>query len=357
MTKLTIEGEKFLIDGKPIHQGRIYNGAPIEGLLFNCRVVQAMFDDENPDTVHQWVYPDTGSWDAERNVSEFIAHLPDYLAHGCTAITINLQGGMPITKTEEVQPWLNTAIDPRGELKPTYMDRLLRILKAADDIGMVVIVGYYYFGQDKYMEDEEAIRRGTINASRWLLETGLENILVEINNETDIPHYAYDILLPHRIHELIVLARDIIHQGRRLLVSTSFSGGAYHMRNQHRQLVRTDMAGLAKGIPTERALAACDYALVHTNEHDTATTKEVVRQVRELEAFKARPMPVVINEDSIAVDNLFAAAEVYAPWGYYDQGENNYCDGYQSPPVNWGINTPEKKRFFDGVAKITGAKK
>lgn len=355
MTKLTIDGEKFLIDGKPIHEGRIYKGKPVEGLLFNCRMVQAIFDDENPDTAGQWAYPDTGKWDAERNVSEFIAMLPEYLAHGCTAVTVNLQGGMPITKTEHVQPWMNSAIDPQGVLKPQYMDRLLRILKAADKIGMVVIVGLYYFGQDKYMASEDAIKRGVVGVSQWLLNTGLQNILVEINNESDIPHYSHPILMPDRVHELIELAKSVNYKGRTLLVSTSFAGGAYHMRHNG-VLDHSDMDGLNKGLPTEKALAASDFALIHTNEHGTANTKEVVMRTRALEAYKARPMPVVINEDSVAVSNLFAAAEVYAPWGYYDQGNNNYQDGYQAPPVNWAINTYEKKKFFDGVAEITGAK-
>ena len=341
MTKISIDAQKFLLDGVPIHQGREYKGLPVEGLLFNCRMVQAIFDDENPETVGNWAYPDTGEWDPDRNVSEFIAALPEYLAHGCTAVTVNLQGGMPITKTERVQPWVNSAIDSDGELKPAYMDRLLRILKAADRLGMVVIVGYYYFGQDKFLNGEEAVRRGVTNASRWLLDTGLENILVEINNESDVPIYWYDILKPPRVHELIGLARVEEKNGRRLTVSTSFTGGSFH-------------GSIAKGIPTEAALSISDYALVHTNRHDAEGTRNVVRGVRQMAAYKDRPMPVVINEDSIAVENLFAAVDEYAPWGYYDQGDNNYRDGYQSPPVNWGINTPEKKRFFDAVAKITG---
>lgn len=341
MTKLTIEGTKFLIDGAPVHKGRKYNGHDVEGLLFNCRLVQALFDDENPQTVHQWAYPDTGKWDAERNVSELIDALPAYLAHGCTAITVNLQGGMPVTGTERVQPWLNTAIDPDGKLKPAYMDRLHRVLKAADELGMVVIVGYFYFGQDQYLKDEEAIRRGTIAASEWLLDTGFENILIELNNESDIPHYHHDILLPPRVHELVGLAKSVSRDGRRLLVSTSFSGGNFH-------------GEIPPGLPTEASLQVSDFALVHTNKWDADHTKKVVEGVRELNAYKARPMPVVINEDSITVDNLFAAVEVFAPWGYYDQGSNNYQDGFQSPPVNWGINTPEKKRFFEGVAEISG---
>ena len=341
MTKLSIDGQKFLINGVPLHRGRTYKGKSVEGLLFNCRMVQAIFDDENPETVGNWAYPDTGKWDPERNVNEFIAAMPEYLAHGCTAVTVNLQGGMPITKTERVQPWVNSAIDPDGELKPAHMDRLRRLLEAADKLGMIVIVAYYYFGQDKFLVSEEAVRRGTRNASRWLLDTGLENILVEINNECDVPIYCHDILKPPRVHELIELARKEERDGRRLIVSTSFTGGSFH-------------GSIAKGIPTEAALEVSDYALVHTNRHDTQGTRQVVQGVRQMAAYKARPMPVVINEDSISVENLFAAVEEYAPWGYYDQGDNNYRDGYQSPPVNWRINTPEKKRFFDGVAEITG---
>jgi len=353
MTKVSIQGEKFLIDGVPTHQGRSYNGNPVEGLLFNNRVVQALFDDENPDTVHQWKYPDTGEWDPERNLSEFCSSLDEYKAYGVDAVTINLQGGMPITKTEAVQPWLNTAIDPAGELKPKYMDRLQRLLAAADAAGIVVIVGFYYFGQDKYITDEEAVKNGVLNISRWLLETGFENILVEINNETDIPHYSHEILGPDRVHELIALSKSVELNGRRLIVSTSYAGGAYHMRHNGK-LDRNDKVGLMKGIPTEAALEVSDFSLVHTNEHDMNTTREVIQLVRQRQAFKDRPMPICINEDSVSVTNLFAAVEEFAPWGYYDQGENNYHDGYQSIPVNWNINTPNKRAFFDGVAEITG---
>ena len=54
--------------------------------------------------------------------------------------------------------------------------------------------------------------------------------------------------------------------------------------------------------------------------------------------------------------NYFVAAvNEYASWGYFEGGANNYKDGYQCPPVFWGINTPIKKGFFDKVAEMTGA--
>jgi hypothetical protein len=51
---------------------------------------------------------------------------------------------------------------------------------------------------------------------------------------------------------------------------------------------------------------------------------------------------------------MIAAFENYASWGYYDQGKNDYINGFQSPPVNWSINTEKKKAFFELLRKITG---
>ena len=44
----------------------------------------------------------------------------------------------------------------------------------------------------------------------------------------------------------------------------------------------------------------------------------------------------------------------YVSWGYFDPGANNYKDGYQCPPVQWGINTDRKKEFFAKLKEITG---
>ncbi len=42
-----------------------------------------------------------------------------------------------------------------------------------------------------------------------------------------------------------------------------------------------------------------------------------------------------------------------ASWGLYDQGTNNYHDGFQSPPVDWAINTQREQDFFRLVSEIT----
>ena len=52
-TEVSIEGERFLINGKPTYAGRRYRDMKVEGLLLNVRAVQAIFDDAN--------YPRQGS--------------------------------------------------------------------------------------------------------------------------------------------------------------------------------------------------------------------------------------------------------------------------------------------------------
>jgi hypothetical protein len=94
-TTVSIRGDMFLIDGQPTYRGRVWNGRRVEGLLLNSRMVQAVFDDLNPETAQRWAYPDTGMWDADRNVREFVAATPEWRRRGLLAVTINLQGGSP----------------------------------------------------------------------------------------------------------------------------------------------------------------------------------------------------------------------------------------------------------------------
>ena len=161
-TEVAIDGETFLLNGRPTYEGREWNGRKIEGLLLNTRMVQATFDDLNQETVDQWAYPDTGIWDANRNTTEFIEMLPVYKAHGVLAFTVNLQGGSPYGYSNE-QPWINSAFRSDGSLVPEFMDRLDRILNAADDLGMVVIVGYFYFGQEVIFRSGASIRAAVDN--------------------------------------------------------------------------------------------------------------------------------------------------------------------------------------------------
>jgi hypothetical protein len=337
MTELTIEGESFYFDGQPTYRDRAWRGHRIEGLLLNSRMVQAIYDDANPETRGLWAYPDTGAWDPERNVNEFIAALPIYRAHGLLAVTLNLQGGNPQGYRGD-QPWINTAFEPDGALKPAYLHRLRRVLGRADELGMAAILGIYYFGQDQRLADERAVIRGLENAVAWVLEQGYGHVLIEVNNECDVPKYVHPILMPARVHELIERVKGMRHGGRRLLVGTSFRGRA---------------------IPTENVVRASDFLLIHGNGvGDPQDIGKMVDATRAVPGY--RPMPILSNEDDHfdfeqPNNNLIAAISRGASWGLLDIGANNYRDGFQSPPVSWGLSTERKRDFFALVQEITGS--
>src|SRR5687768_14404696 len=205
-TIVSIVGDEFYLNGKPTYEGRMWNGKKVQGLLMNSRMVQGVFHDRNSNTVRRWVYPDTGTWDPERNTREFLAAMPEWRKHGLLAFTINLQGGSPEGYSKE-QPWHNSAIEADGSLRPDYMRRLERILDKADQLGMAVILGYFYFGQDQRLTNEAAVMRATDNATQWLFERGCRNVLVEINNECNV-RYDHEILQPRRVHELVERVRN-----------------------------------------------------------------------------------------------------------------------------------------------------
>ena len=339
-THVSIVSDAFHINGQPTYAGRTWNGKKIEGLLLNSRMVQATFDDLNPKTRDGWAYPDTKIWEADRNLREFLAAMPEWRRHGLLAITVNLQGGSPQGYSKD-QPWHNSGFTETGALRPESLARLDQVITKADELGMVVIVGYFYFGQDQRLKDETAVLAATDASTNWLLEEDFRNVLVEVNNECNVKAYDHDILKPERIHELIDRVRKAEKDGRRLLVGTSYGGGA---------------------VPKENVVRSSDFLLLHGNGvKDPGRIAEMVRQTRAVPGY--RPMPILFNEDDHfefdqPANNFNSAIGEYASWGYFDyrMKDEGFDEGYQSVPVNWGISSHRKRGFFGLLSEITGEK-
>ena len=161
---MAIRGDAFLINGEPTYKGRTWNGKKIEGLLMNSRMVQATFDDLNPETVGKWAYPDTKKWDADRNTREFVAAMPEWRKHGLLAFTLNLQGGSPRgtrrTSRGTTRPSPPTAACGRSTW-PGWRRSSTRPTNSA----WWSILGIFYFGQDERLKDEDAVKRATTTPS------------------------------------------------------------------------------------------------------------------------------------------------------------------------------------------------
>jgi hypothetical protein len=168
-TTVSIKGNQFYINDELTYKGQTWQGNKVEGLLMNSRMVQGIFDDTNPETVGRFVYEDTGKWDAERNTNEFVENMSLWKIYGLLAFTLNLQSGSPLGYGNN--GWINSTFDPEENLVPVYMNRLTKIMDEADRLGMVVILGYFYFRQDEYLTDEKAVINAVDNITNWLLET------------------------------------------------------------------------------------------------------------------------------------------------------------------------------------------
>jgi len=188
-TVVSIQGREFLVNGRPTYEARSYDGMKVQGLLFNSRMVQGIFDDRNAETRARWNYPD-GPWDPERNTREFVAAMPLWKAKGLLAFTINLQGGSPEGYSRS-QPWSSSAFETDGALRPDATARLARILDRADELGMVAIVGFFYQGQERRMDDEQSVVRATDAATDWLVGQGYTHVLIEVANEADNAGFKY----------------------------------------------------------------------------------------------------------------------------------------------------------------------
>lgn len=335
-TEVSIHGEQFYLNGTPTYKGRSFEGHRIEGLLLNSRMIQGIYEDLNPETASRWNYPDGKKYSAERNTREFLAAMPSWRKYGLLAFTIGIQGGSP-EGYSKAQPWLNNGYAEDGSLRPAYFSRLERILERADQLGMVAIVNYFYFGQDERLKDTAAVERAALDTTRWILDRGYRHVLVDLVNESDNRSYQQPALQAPNVHALIEKVKAVTAGGRRLLTSTSFNGNR---------------------IPTEKAVAVSDFVLMHGNGvTDPNRITEMIATVRKMPVWT--PKPIVFNEDDHfnfdqPANNMRKALESYASWGYFDPGKNDYADGYQSMPVNWGINTARKKAFFAFVKQVSG---
>ncbi len=359
MTIVSISGSEFLIADQPTYVDRFVEGHKVQGLLFNVRAVQATFDDANPGTRHLWAYPDTGEWDPERNVDEFCDALESWRDHGVLGFTINFQGGGAYFAPETYEQFDNNGFTSEGELKPAYASRIERVVARADELGMVVIAGLLYCVHLKKMT-ESAIWRVCDQALAFLEGTGRKNVVIEVANEVEVclRHSGYEMFRPELTHEMVVRLRE------------TYPGFLYSA-SQGGMDVET-----GRCMPPPSLIDAVDFVLVHGNGTRAPQLDAALKAILATPAYRANPKPIVINEDSPGMPNFEVAWRHGVSWGYFDQGfggaqawgGDSYIDyrsrsredvyenlsGFQTPPVNWCINTEHKRAFFKRVAEVTG---
>jgi len=249
----------------------------------NVRMVNATFEDRKK--------PD---FDPQQNTDHFIQKIPEYVAAGIRAFTLNLQGGMP-----GYEGAVNSAFDSTGALRSEYLRRIERVIDFCDKLGVVVILGCFYQRQDQILQGETAVINAVKNTTRWIRKKGFSNVLLEIANE--YPHRGFDheiIRTPEGVVELIRIAK---REHPNLLVSAS---------------------GVGNGKIDSLVAETSDFILIHFNGTPISKIPERVN------ALKKFHKPIVCNEDDKvgkeAVHALKMAVASGCSWGYMNNKINQY---------------------------------
>ncbi len=309
-TQLDVRGDSFFINDKPVYSEIPAAPQAIHGLLLNARFIQGIFDDAADPSRFARFGHDT--WDPDANTDRLIAALPDWQAHGLRAFTVGFQGGGPCYTTDNNSIVNNPYGSDGTTLDAAYAARMDRLIRAADAIGMGVIVSFFYGSQTRHLTDGKAVRNATATAAAFLRDGGYGNVLIEIANEHNVDPFRKHPLLfePEGVAMLIELAREQ-------------SGGRPVGCSSYGNWLEPEIA------------AASDVVLIHGNGCTRGQLSRLAARARQA----APNRPIVCNEDSPCIGQLAVATAERFSWGYY----NNITK--QEPPADWGI-TPGEDTFF-----------
>ena len=302
-TKISIVNNKWHLDGKIT-----YRGSKAEGLLMNVRMVNSTFEDLNDN-----------KFDPDKNLNIFISKIQDYIKYGIRAFSICLQGGFP-----GYEGALNSAYNPDGSLRESYLKRIERVIRVCDSLGAAVILGCYYQRQDQVLQDEKAVKTGIINTVNWIKNRGFKNVLLEIANEYKHKGFDHEIIRnSESMAELVRIAKQAYPE---LLVSVS---------------------GMGSGRMDDVTAKEVDFILIHFNG---TPLEEIPARIKELKKYGK---PIVCNEDDKDDESSVKSAEISVnngcSWGLMLNDLNQY-----QPFLFLGYN--DSPAIYKKIKELTNAK-
>jgi hypothetical protein len=319
-TVLKKEGTRFLINDELVYAEIAGNDPKCHGLLMNARFVQGIFDDKSDAKRFNRF---ARSFDPDTNTAELIASLPQWYENGLRAITVGFQGGGPCYTIDNYSLENNPFSSDGTSLDQAYADRMLKIIKACDELGMVVVVSIFYAAMTRFLGDDNAILAATKTAANFLRDCGYKNLILEIANEHDISGFKIHPILytPEGVCTLLDVAR---RESGNLMVGCSGTGGYFN----------------------EKIAQASDVIILHANNQSRGKFYAMIEKAKAIKPER----PILFNEDSQCVGQIPVAVRHSVSWGYY----NNLTK--QEPPVDWGITKGEDEFFALRMALSVGLK-
>ncbi|MBI4605605.1 MAG: hypothetical protein HY721_26875 [Planctomycetes bacterium] len=308
VTAVTLKDGTWRFNGKPT-----YPGSRAQGLLLNASMLNAVFEDGNPETCPK-------GFDPEVNTAAFVAKVPEYVACGVRAFTVGLQGASPGYAGAGC-----SAFERDGSLRGGYMARVARVIEACDRAGAAVILCLLHHEQDQVLADAAAVRKAVAAAAGWVAERGYRNVLLEVADEH--PQKGYDhaaIREGNAMRQLIRLAKQAAPG---LLVSASGGGGG-----------RVDPA----------VLSEADFVLIHVT---SVPVEEILERI--VSADKVSKA-IVCNADGRTGQEgagaLEATVNALASYGYLNVKVN------QRHPFTFG-GAADDPAFYAKLKELTGPAK
>lgn len=276
-TKLSIQQDRFFINGSPVYSELKQVNPAYHGLLMNARMIQGVFDDKQDvkrfDRFGKLFSP-------EQNTDELISALPQWYEKGLRAITVGFQGGGPCYTIGNYTIDNNPYSEDGTRIDPAYLSRMDRIIRAADDLGMIVIVSLLYSSQTRFLKDDRAVIQAVKTACNWLRDEQFTNVIIEVANEQDIPDF--------KMHPIVFDEREVVElmdvakrESGGLPVGCSRTGGAFD-------------AGIA---------AASDVILIHGNGLTSQQFYDLIQKAKAVRPER----PILCNEDSQALSRMSVA--------------------------------------------------
>lgn len=316
-TSLNIIGKDFYINGK-LAYSEITDSGHAKGLLMNSRFIQGVFNDQ----VDKKRFDRFGKeFNPDRNTDALISAMPKWYKYGLRAITVGFQGGIPVFTTD-VKTIDNNPFGSRGlKLDESYAARMDRIIKAADALGMVVIVNILYWAQTMRLFDGRAVISSLKSAASFLREGNYTNVIIDVANEYNIDLWGDQWLV--RSSESMQLLMDIVKKESGGMPVGCSGGGGF---------INPEVAECS------------DVVLVHGNGLTRGEYYDFICRVLEMTPDK----PVLCNEDSPCMSRLDVSVLTHTSWGHYD----NFTK--QEPPCDWGITPGQDTFFARRMAKAVG---
>jgi len=320
-TRVSIDGDNFLINGKLVYS-EVPDANPASlGLLWNQRLVQGIFDEKIDKTRFNQFKMQV--FDPQKNTENLIAALPQWYAYGLRAITVCFQGGWPVGAVMVDEIDNNPFSEDGRTLDKDYAKRMDSVIRAADELGMVVIVCFLYWAQTRWFKDGRAVVEAVRTGSRFIRDGGYTNVIIEVANEYNIG--------PFNRHPIVQTAQGM---AQLIKIAREESGG-----------LLTGCSG-GGGMADREVIEESDIAIVHGNGLTRGQYYDFLKKVRGWAGGK----PILCNEDSPCCTRMDVALETHSSWGYY----NNYSK--QIPPADYGVMDGEDLYFARRVARAAGIK-